>query len=257
MLPDGQLPGEPAAVGDDPGQRLPLPRLAAHGRGPWRRTGRGWTGTAAFPGWSAPRAAARRRCAPGSRARRARPVTRTGPQHDRGVQQGRLDQRYRPPAHASHGHHSLPLGRQRHALTLTILVTRLRPLDSARSPASFRASACDRSRPMGRARTGHGVTPARGGRRRAPGRPRARARGQHRHAVPDPAGGTGQVDDEHAPGQPGDAAGQDRGRDPGRGPAGPDRLGDPGISRSSTRRVISGVRSPGVSPVPPVVTTTS
>ena len=31
----------------------------------------------------------------------------------------------------------------------------------------------------------------------------------------------------------------------------------PGISRSSTRRVISGVRSPGVSPVPPVVTTTS
>ena len=31
----------------------------------------------------------------------------------------------------------------------------------------------------------------------------------------------------------------------------------PGISRSSTRWVISGVRSPGVSPVPPVVTTTS
>ena len=31
----------------------------------------------------------------------------------------------------------------------------------------------------------------------------------------------------------------------------------PGISRSSTRRVISGVRSPGVRPVPPVVTTTS
>ncbi|GEM_PF-5484091 len=31
----------------------------------------------------------------------------------------------------------------------------------------------------------------------------------------------------------------------------------PGISRSSTRLVISGVRSPGVSPVPPVVTTTS
>ena len=31
----------------------------------------------------------------------------------------------------------------------------------------------------------------------------------------------------------------------------------PGISRSSTRRVISGVRSSGVSPVPPVVTTTS
>ncbi len=33
--------------------------------------------------------------------------------------------------------------------------------------------------------------------------------------------------------------------------------GMPGISRSSTRRVISGVRSPGVRPVPPVVTTTS
>jgi hypothetical protein len=31
----------------------------------------------------------------------------------------------------------------------------------------------------------------------------------------------------------------------------------PGISRSTTRRVISGVRSSGVSPVPPVVTTTS
>ena len=31
----------------------------------------------------------------------------------------------------------------------------------------------------------------------------------------------------------------------------------PGISRSSTRRVISGVRSNGVSPVPPVVTTRS
>jgi hypothetical protein len=31
----------------------------------------------------------------------------------------------------------------------------------------------------------------------------------------------------------------------------------PGISRSSTRRVISGVKSAGVSPVPPVVTTTS
>ena len=31
----------------------------------------------------------------------------------------------------------------------------------------------------------------------------------------------------------------------------------PGISRSITRLVISGVRSPGVSPVPPVVTTTS
>ena len=31
----------------------------------------------------------------------------------------------------------------------------------------------------------------------------------------------------------------------------------PGISRSSTRRVISGVRSSGVRPVPPVVTTTS
>ena len=31
----------------------------------------------------------------------------------------------------------------------------------------------------------------------------------------------------------------------------------PGTSRSITRLVISGVRSPGVSPVPPVVTTTS
>lgn len=31
----------------------------------------------------------------------------------------------------------------------------------------------------------------------------------------------------------------------------------PGISRSITRRVISGVRSSGVNPVPPVVTTTS
>src|ERR1700760_1185898 len=49
---------------------------------------------------------------------------------------------------------------------------------------------------------------------------------EHGHAVLDPTGGAGQVDDEGAPGQAGQAAGQDRGRYPGRRARGPDGLGD-------------------------------
>ena len=82
-------------------------------------------------------------------------------------------------------------------------------------------------------------------------------RPEHGHPVTDPAGRAGQVDDEHPAGQPGQAAGQDRGRDARGRTRGPDCLGDAGDLAVEYRRVISGVRSPGVSPVPPVVTTTS
>ncbi|KIX76906.1 hypothetical protein SF12_16425 [Streptomyces sp. MBRL 601] len=74
--------------------------------------------------------------------------------------------------------------------------------------------------------------------------------------VADPAGGAGQVDDEGASGESGQAPGEGGGGDLGQA-LGADGLGDAGISRSSRGRVASGVRSVGLRPVPPVVTTTS
>src|ERR1700759_1090460 len=89
-------------------------------------------------------------------------------------------------------------------------------------------------------------------------------RREHGHPVTDASGRTGQVHDQGTARHPGHATGEDPGRDP-RPRAGPRQRArpaptasaTPGTSRSSPRLVISGVRSPGVSPVPPVVTTTS
>ena len=77
-------------------------------------------------------------------------------------------------------------------------------------------------------------------------------------AVAHAAGRAGQVDDQRAPGDPGQPAGQHRRRHAVVRAVRADRLGDArAASRSSTARVTSGVRSVGESPVPPVVRTTS
>src|SRR5215471_17106285 len=99
---DRQLASEPPVVNDGPGQRLALPRLAPHGArhghvradaGPVQRRFR--IGRLPGPqpvGVAHPGFAPHPRVPDPDRA-----------QHDGTVQQRRFKQRYRPPAHASHG----------------------------------------------------------------------------------------------------------------------------------------------------------
>lgn len=74
--------------------------------------------------------------------------------------------------------------------------------------------------------------------------------------VADPAGGAGQVDDEGASGESGQAPGEGGGGDLGEA-LGADGLGDAGDLAVEQGAGRLGVRSVGLSPVPPVVTTTS
>ena len=128
-----------------------------------------------------------------------------------------------------------------------------RRLVGARRPATWRprAAATSALRGAGRAPRDPVAQPDRPQARRRPraarpasprqrrlllsGRPRAiwldrvaEHRPEHGEPVPHPAGRAGQVDDQRAPGTPGDAAGQRRGRDAVRDAVRPDRLGDAG-----------------------------
>src|SRR5215472_1594736 len=271
--PDGQLPDEASAVGDHPRQGQPLPGFAAHGArhcdvgaepGPVQgrlRVGR-------FPG-AQPGGVAYAGVAP-----RPGVPDPHGPQADRRIQQGGLSDRHRPAAHASHRiiipcphawRHAVARSGKPLAITVCPAIATCR---NRRARPSYRTKAPPGPRGTARAVPGGVVSQiVRHLPSRYPGRgwsppwawSTAWARIGPSTAIPSrtPPVEPGRLTTRTIPASPAIPRDNIAAGTPAAAPPALIASAMPGISRSSTRRVISGVRSPGVSPVPPVVTTTS